>query len=93
MHRNKPTHPLSPSFPPSLSFPNSFPGLYESLHHKVRGQWDVEVWAQYLAYRAKLTNLPWDPNHGEVTAQKKAELKAAIAAKAGTTLEALGWSK
>lgn len=53
----------------------------------------MEVWAQYLAYRAKLTNLPWDPNHGEVTAQKKAELKAAIAAKAGTTLEALGWSK
>jgi len=28
-----------------------------------------------------------------MTAQKKAELKQAIATKAGTTLEALGWSK
>ena len=57
----------------------------------MRGQWDVEVWAQYLAYRAKSTPLPWDPNHGEMTAAKKAEMKAAIAAQAGTTLEALGW--
>lgn len=69
----------------------SFPGLYESLHHKVRGQWDVEIWAQYLAYRSKTVPLPWDPNHGDMTAEKKAELKAAIAAKAGTTVEALGW--
>ena len=53
----------------------------------------MEIWAQYLAYRSKTTPLPWDPNHGEMTAAKKAELKAAIAAKAGTTLEALGWSK
>jgi len=57
----------------------------------VRGQWDVETWAQYLAYRANLTQLPWDPNFGEVTAEKKKEMKQAIAAKAGTTMEALGW--
>jgi len=88
-----PAHPpsplsLSPPLAPALC---SFPGLYESLHHKVRGQWDVEIWAQYLAYRSKTVPLPWDPNHGDMTAEKKAELKAAIAAKAGTTVEALGW--
>jgi hypothetical protein len=85
----KATNATLPPTPPS----NRFPGLYESLHHKVRGTWDVEVWAQYLAYKSKTSPLPWDPNHGEMTAQKKAELKQAIATKAGTTLEALGWSK
>lgn len=76
-----------------MPHPRSFPGLYESLHHKVRGTWDVEIWARYLAYRSKSTPLPWDPTHGDMTAQMKSELKQAIAVKAGTTVEALGWSK
>ena len=96
--QRSPLLPPPPAHPPLTSLllhplvsRCSFPGLYESLHHKVRGQWDVEIWAQYLAYRSKTVPLPWDPNHGDMTAEKKAELKAAIAAKAGTTVEALGW--
>jgi hypothetical protein len=68
-----------------------FPGLYESLHHKVRGEWDVSLWGQYIAYRAKQTAFPWDPNHGEVDDQKKRELMLGIAAKAGVKPEALGF--
>ena len=68
-----------------------FPGLYESLHHKVRGDWDVSLWGQYIAYRAKQTAFPWDPNHGEVDDQKKRELMLGIAAKAGVKPEALGF--
>lgn len=69
-----------------------FPGLYESLHNKVRGQWDVDTWATYLAYRSKTQALPWDPNYGEVTEEAKSELKVAVAKKAGVSPEALGWS-
>lgn len=65
--------------------------MYESLHHKVRGQWDVDTWATYLAYRSKTQALPWDPNHGDVTEEGKAQLKVAVSAKAGVSPEALGW--
>lgn len=69
-----------------------FPGLYESLHNKVRGAWDVAVWAQYLAYRSQTVPLPWDPNHGEVTDAKRREIMLGVAAKAGVKVEDLGWT-
>jgi hypothetical protein len=69
-----------------------FPGLYEALHHRVRGEWDVSLWGQYIAYRAKAQPLPWDPSFGEVDDQKRRELMLGIAAKAGVTPEALGFA-
>jgi hypothetical protein len=87
--REPPLNPPPPAHSPPA--PCSFPGLYETLHHKVRGEWDVDTWATYLAYRAKATPLPWDSNHGEVNEEKKKELKVAIASKAGVSPEALGW--
>jgi hypothetical protein len=77
-----------PSTPPS---PLSFPGLYESMHHKVRGQWDQEVWGNYLNYKAKMQALPWDPAHGDMTEEKLKDMKTAIATKAGVTPAQLGW--
>jgi len=69
-----------------------FPGLYESLHHKVRGEWDVALWGSYIAYKAKAQPLPWDPSFGEVDDQKRRELMLAISAKAGVKPEALGFT-
>jgi hypothetical protein len=66
-----------------------FPGLYETLHNKVRGEWDVETWGKYLAYRAKSTPLPWDPSVGDVDAARRKEIMASIAASAGVTPQAL----
>ena len=90
-HLTPPPSPLPRPPPPTFSRARSFPGLYESLHDKVRGQWDTATWAQYLAYKAKVTPLPWDPNHGDVTEEKMKEIKAAIANKAGVTPAQLGW--
>ncbi len=70
----------------------SFPGLYESLNNKIRGQWDVALWSQYINYRARASPLPWDPNHGEVDDGKRRELMLSIAAKAGVAPEALGFT-
>lgn len=67
----------------------SFPGLYETLHHKVRGQWDVDIWANYLSYRAKVTPLPWDPSVGDVDEARRKEIMQGIASKAGVAPEAL----
>jgi hypothetical protein len=69
-----------------------FPGLYETLHHKVRGEWDVALWGSYIAYKAKAQALPWDPAFGEVDDQKRRELMLAISAKAGVKPEALGFT-
>ena len=61
------------------------------MHHKVRGQWDQEVWGNYLNYKAKMQALPWDPNHGDMTDEKLKDMKSAIATKAGVTPAQLGW--
>ena len=37
-----------------------FPGLYESIHHRVRGTWESALWAQYIEYKARVTPLPWN---------------------------------
>lgn len=66
-----------------------FPGLYEATHDKVRGTWDVDTWAKYLAYRGKLTPLPWDPAVGDVDAARRKEIQNDIAAKAGVPAESL----
>lgn len=51
-----------------------FPGLYEELHHKVRGAWDRELWGNYIAYRSRTVALPWNPSHGAVTEEKRKEI-------------------
>jgi hypothetical protein len=88
-------HPLleltpSPLFPPSPR-PRSFPGLYENLHDKIRGQWDTDAWTQYIAYKARATPFPWDANAGEVDEGKRKELMVQIATKAGVKPEDLGF--
>lgn len=70
----------------------SFPGLYESLHNKVRGTWDVALWGQYIAYKAKASPLPWEPTTGDVDDAKTREIMLSISSKAGTTPEALGFT-
>jgi hypothetical protein len=81
-----------PSSPPSFPFARSFPGLYESLHNKVVGQWDTGLWGQYIQYRAKASPLPWDPSTGDVDDGKRRELMLGIAAKAGVKPEDLGFT-
>lgn len=63
--------------------------MYETLHHKVRGQWDVEIWANYLSYKAKSTPLPWDPTVGDVDEGRRKEIMHNIATKAGVAPETL----
>lgn len=71
---------------------SSFPGLYETLHNKVRGEWDVATWGQYIQYRARTIPLPWDGNVGEVDDAKRRELMLNIASKAGVKPEDLGFT-
>lgn len=83
---------LALTFVPAPFLLCSFPGLYESLHHKVRGAWDVQVWSNYLAYRGGLTQLPWDPNFGEVDESKRREIMLNIAGRANVKPEELGFN-
>ena len=57
----------------------------------MRGEWDVSIWAQYIAYRARAVALPWDPSFGEVDDNKRRELMLSISATAGVKPEALGF--
>lgn len=61
----------------------SFPGLYEALHHRVRGTWDHALWAQYLAYKSRSVAVPWDVTHGDVDAVKRQEMLDEIASRSG----------
>lgn len=50
-----------------------FPGLYEKLHNQVRGEWDNDLWALYINWKARTRALPWDATHGDLDdAAKKA---------------------
>jgi len=60
-----------------------FPGLYETLHNKARGTWDNEMWGNYIAYKARLTAVPWDPTVGDLDDAKRKALNADFAAKSG----------
>ena len=63
--------------------------MYETLHNKVRGQWDVDIWANYLAYRGKVQSLPWDPTVGDVDGSRRKDIMKNIATKAGVAPETL----
>jgi hypothetical protein len=58
----------------------------------VRGTWDVELWGQYISYRARATPVPWEPTHGDVDDAKRRDIMISIAAKAGVKPEDLGFT-
>lgn len=69
-----------------------FPGLYQSIHHRVRGTWENGLWADYINYKARATPLPWNeaavaPAPDEA---KKREMLEAIAAKSGLSKKQVG---
>jgi len=70
-----------------------FPGLYESLHHRARGTWDKELWANYLQYKARLTALPWDVNVGDVDESKRKAILSDVATRSGLAPEQVGLDK
>lgn len=70
-----------------------FPGLYESLHHRARGTWDRDLWANYLSYKARLQALPWDINVGEVDDAKRKQILGEVASRSGLTPEQVGLDK
>jgi hypothetical protein len=61
--------------------------MYERIHHKVRGEWDNDVWNNYIAYQARAVALPWDPAAGEKTEAQRAAVAKEIAASTGLDLE------
>ena len=69
-----------------------FPGLYSELHDKVRGTWDKDVWATYIAFRGGAKALPWDPQHGAVDEAGRKGIFEDIASKTGMTLAQLGYA-
>jgi hypothetical protein len=66
-----------------------FPGLYESLHNKVRGEWDNELWATYISYKALAQPLPWDPSAGDVTSEVRSQIVSEMSAASGIKPEEL----
>lgn len=70
--------------PPS---PRSFPGLYETLHNKARGTWDNEMWGNYIAYKARLTPLPWDASVGDLDDAKRKAIVSDFASKSGVAAD------
>lgn len=64
-----------------------FPGLYESLHAKAYGEWDEDMWGDYIAYMARAQQLPWDASAGALTADQKREMVEEVAAATGIPAE------
>lgn len=69
-----------------------FPGLYEELHHKVRGTWDRELWASYIGYKARTVPLPWNPAHGSVSEEKRVAIYGEVSAATGLSPVELGYA-
>lgn len=68
-----------------------FPGLYESLHHRVRGAWEQQLWGDYINYKARAVPLPWnEATIGVVDDAKKEELLKNIADKSGLSYKQAG---
>ncbi len=88
-----PTIAASPAPSPPRPFhpAHSFPGLYESIHHRVRGAWEHELWNDYIHYKARVSPLPWNEAAiGNVDDAKRAEMLGEIAAKAGLSAKQVG---
>ena len=81
--------------PPRPASLRSFPGLYESIHHRVRGTWESALWAQYIEYKARIAPLPWNEAAvgGEASEADKAAMLRDIAAKSGLSEKQVGLEK
>lgn len=72
----------------------SFPGLYESLHHRARGAWEQALWNDYISYKARVVPLPWnEATIGNVDEDKVKEMRAEIADKCGLSPKQVGLEK
>ena len=56
---------------------------------QVRGEWNNEIWAAYINYKARNVALPWESTHGDVTEAKRDEIISEIASRTGLSKEEL----
>lgn len=55
----------------------------------MRGEWNNELWAHYINYKARNVALPWETTHGDVTDAKRDAIIGEISSRTGLSKEQL----